>query len=393
MSDSVKNTTKIGLMKEVTEGTYLAPSSASKYLAPTGDGIEIKPSKELLDRSVMTGSIGKVTPRVGMKSVEGGLATEARTSGTPGQEPQYGPLMEAALGDVRTISSTTTTKTGNTASVLQIEDADIGKFNVGDCVLVKEAGAYHVSPILSKTSGTGTATITLLVAAGSSFSDNVVIEKVVTYLTANSGHPSLSVSKYIEDARLEYAAGCRVKTVELNNFSTGQLAEFKFAFEGLNFDQSLTATPHTPSYDSALPPIVLSATVYMNGTAIPVNELTFSLENTIAYKTSTQSANGKIASRITERSVKGSFNPYKQSDSIDNFTKFNSNTEFSLFAYMANPTGTDGEIQDVVALYMPKCLITELAEADQDGLLQENISFTASRGSDGNSEELYISLI
>lgn len=395
MSDSVKNKIKIGLMKEVTEGTYLAPSSATKFLAPLADGIEMTPAKELLERNVLTSSIGKVTPRTGMKSVSGALATEARASGVAGQEPQFGPLVEAAMGSVRTNTALVTTKaSGNTATVLQVEDADIAKFNVGDIILVKQAGAFHVSPIVSKTVGTGTASITMLVAHPSGdCADSVTIEKFVTYVTANSGHPSLSVSKYVEDARLEQAAGCRVKSMELNNFATGQLADLKFGFEGLSFDQTLTAPPYTPSYDSALPPIVLSATVYMDGAAIAVNELAFSLENTLAFKTSTASPNGKISSRITERKLKGSFNPYKQSDSIANFTKFNSNTEFSVFAYMANPTGVAGEFNGVFAFYLPKCIINELGEADQDGLLQESISFIASRGPDGASEELYITVI
>jgi hypothetical protein len=395
MSDAVKNTQKIGIMKEVTEGTYLAPSGVTKFLAVLGDGAQLTPSKDLKERNVMTGSIGKVTPRTGMKSVGGTVPTEARTSGTPGQEPQYGPLMEAALGAVRSNTTVITTKaSGNTASILQIEDADISKLAIGDSVLVKQSGAFHVSPITAKSSGAGTATVTMLVPHPSGdCTDSVTIEKLVTYYTANSGHPTLSISKYVEDARLESASGVRVKSLELNNFATGELADLKFALEGLTFDQSLTAPPFSPTFDSALPPIVLSAVVYMDGVAVPVNELSFSLENTLAFKTSTASANGKISSRVTERKVSGSFNPYKQSDSIANYTKFNSNTEFSVFGYMANPTGTAGEFSGVVALYLPKCIITELGEADQDGLLQETISFTASRGSDGASEELYITLI
>ncbi len=395
MSDSIKNKTKIGLMKEVTEGTYLAPSGVTKFLAPLSDGVELNPSVEFKDRNVMTGSIGQVTGRIGMRSVDGALASEVRTSGVTGQEPQYGPLMEAALGDVRTNTTVITTKSsGNTADVLQIQDADISKLNVGDTILVKQAGAYHVSPIISKTTGTGTATVTLLVAHPSGdMTDSVTIEKFVTYLTANSGHPTLSISKYIEDQILEQAAGCRVKSVELNNFATGELADFKFSFEGLSYDQTLTAPPYTASFDSALPPIVLSSYVYVNGTEVQLNDFSFSVENTLAFKTATSSANGKISSRITSRAVSGSFNPYKQDDSIEWYSKLTNNTEFSIFAYMANPTGTTGEIKDVVGFYLPKVTISELTEADSDGQLQDSISFKATRGSDGTSEEIYISLI
>lgn len=395
MSDTVKTKIKLGIMEESTEGTYLAPASASDFISPLADGLEISPAKELLTRNNLNNSIGKVTPRTGTKSVSGSIPVEAKAKGTAGGAPQYAPLLRSALGASRQNTTVITTKSsGNTATVLQIEDADISKLAVGDIILVKQSGAYHVTPITAKSTGTGTATATVLVAHPSGdFSDSVTIEKFSTYYTANSGHPTLSISKYVEDAVLEYAAGVRVKNLSLNNFSTGQLSDFKCQFEGLSFGRSLTAPPYTPTYDSALPPIVLSAYVYMDGTAVAVNELSFAVDNSLGFKTSTASSNGKIASRITSRSVTGSFNPYKQDDSISNFTKFNNNTEFSMFAYMGNPTATAGEFDGVVGFYLPKCIITDLAESDKDGLLQEAITFQASRGSDGASEELYIGII
>lgn len=395
MSDTVKNKTKIAIMEESTEGTYLTPSSAAAFISPLSDGFEISPAKKLLERNNLNSSIGKTAPRTGMKSVTASVSVEAKAHGTAGSEPEYAPLLKAALGASRQNTTVVTTKaSGNTATVLQIEDADIAKFAIGDMVLVKQSGAYHVSPITAKSTGTGTATITMLVAHPSGdCTDSVTIEKFTTYYTANSGHPSLSISKYVEDARLEQAAGCRVTSMSMNNFSTGQLADFSFALEGLNYDHSLTAPSYTPSFNSALPPIVLSAYVYVDGTAVQINKLNFSLENSLAFKTATSSSNGKISSRITQRSITGSFNPYKQDDSVANFDKFDNNTEFSLFGYMGVPTSTAGQFKDVVAFYMPKCLITEYAEADQDGLLQESLTFNATRGASGDSEELYLTII
>jgi hypothetical protein len=395
MSDTIKNNLKVAVMVEASEGTYLAPSSADAFISPLSDGFEINPAKELLERNNLNSSIGKSTARGGMKSVTASISVEAKANGVAGAEPEYSPLLKAALGTSRQNTTVVTTKaSGNTATVLQIQDADISKFNVGDIILVKQTGAYHLSPVISKTTGTGTATITMLVAHPSGdCSDSVTIEKFTTYFTANSGHPTLSLSKYVENARLEQAAGCRVSSMSLNNFSTGQLADLSFSLEGLNFDHSLTPPAYTPSYDLALPPIVLSAYVYQDGSALAINELSLNVENSLAYKTSTASPNGKISSRITERVVTGSINPYKQDDSIANFTKFKNDTEFSVFGYMAVPNGTAGEFKDVVAFYMPKCMISEYSEGDQDGLLQENLSFSASRGADGSNEELYIGII
>jgi hypothetical protein len=395
MSDSIKKNTKVAIMTEVTEGTWLTPASGTDFISPLSDGLELNPAKELLERGNINSSIGKTKPRSGMRSVSASISVEAKSHGTAGSAPQYGPLVKAAMGNSRQNTTVVTTKaSGNTATVLQIEDADITKFAVGDSILVKQAGAYHVSPITSKSTGTGTATVTMLVAHPSGdCTDSVTVEKFTTYFTANSGHPSISISKYTEDAKLETAAGCKVASMALNNFTTGQLADFSFSLEGLSWDQSLAAPGYTASYDAALPPIVLSAVVYQDGVAVPINECTFSLENTLAFKTSTASANGKISSRVTARTVTGSINPYKASDSIAQFTKFKNDTSFSVFGYMAVPTSTAGEFEDVVAFYMPDCMITEYKESDQDGLLQESLSFSSNRGSAGTTEELYITTI
>lgn len=393
--DSIKKNTKIAVMVEVTEGTYLTPASGANFIAAMEDGLEMNFSKEILERGILNSSIGKSTPRLGQRSVSGSIGVEMKGHGTAGSEPEYGPLVKAALGAVRTKSSTTTTKSsGNTATVLQIEDADISSFAVGDIVMIKQSGAYHVSPVTAKTTGTGTATITLLVAHPSGdCTDSVVVEKFSTYYTTNSAHPTLSISKYVEDTVRQYATGCRVSSMSMNNFSTGQLADLSFAFDGIDFNESLTAPSYTPTYNSSLPGAVLNAYVYVDGTAVAVNDVSWSVENTIAFKTSTQSSSGRVSSRVSERKVSGSFSPYKQSDSIANYTKFVNNTEFSIFGYVGVPTSTSGEFEDVVAFYLPKCVISEYKESDKDGMLQESLSFTAGRGTDGSSEELYIGCI
>jgi hypothetical protein len=260
--------------------------------------------------------------------------------------------------------------------------------------MVKQSGAYHVSPISAVDRTSDAANITLLVPhPDGAMDDSVVIAKTTTYIVADSGHPSLSISKYSEGAVLEQATGCKVTSMSLDKFSTGQLPSFKFAFEGLDFDSSLTAIPYTPSYDSALPPIVLDGRLYMDGTSIDVNDISLSLDNTLGFQTSIAASNGRVSSRATERAIKGSFNPYKYDDDISNFTKYNSNTAFSLFAYAKIPTETPGQFNQVVAIYMPNCIITELGESDQDGLLQEAISFSANRGSTGAVPEIYIAFI
>lgn len=392
MAIAVKDNTIIAVEIEDTEGVYKAPTSGSSYVQTLSDGTELTPAKELLERDIFNGSIGKTTPLTGTKTVSGALPTECRASSVEGSAPEYDALMQSALGRRRQ-GSASVTKVGNTATTLEIEDADISKYNVGDSILVKEPGAFHVSPIVAVDDTLGAARVTLLIPASAPFSDNVEIAAFTTYVTANSGHPSMSVSKYVEGAVLEQATGCRVTSASLESFTTGQLASWNFGFEGLSFDRSITPSPFTPQYDTSRPPIILNACVYQDATRLQVNELTLSIENTLGFVTSTCSPNGRISGRATERVVSGSFNPYKTDDNIDQFLKFNSTTEYSISASAHVPTGVAGEFSQVVAVYVPNCITTELGEADQDDLLQETVSFSAGRGQSGTEEEVYISFI
>lgn len=395
MAIAVTQNTSIAIEEEVTEGTYVTPASATSFLQTLASGLEIKPSKELLERNIFAGTIGTVTPRTGIKSVSGTIPVEARAFSVEGSAPEYNSLMKSAFGTRRQNTTTVTSKaTGNTASVVQIEDADISKFNIGDIVLVKKPGAFHVSPITAKSTGVGTATITLLVAHPSgSISASCPVGKFTTYTVAESGHPTLSITKYIDEAIKEMAIGCRVNKVGLSNFATGKIPELQFGFDGLNFDRSIAAPAFTASYDTALPPIVLDAKAYQDGVALTVNELSFSMENTVGFTTSISAANGKTASRNVKRKITGTLDPYQDTASIANYTKFLNNTEFSLFAYAKNDSGVTGEFQNIIAVYLPKCLITELTQADASGLVQEKVSFTASRGTAGTTNEIYISII
>jgi hypothetical protein len=392
-----KNTSVIGIEVEVTEGTYIAPQAATSYAQPLADGFELTPGRDLIDRGILTNSIGKATPRLGQKSIQAALPVEFRASGVEGGDVDFGPLLKAALGATRAIATTTTTKSsGNTNNTLAIQDADISKFNVGDIVVVKESGLHHPCVVTAKTSGTGTATITVSPPlASGNFSNSVVVSKSKMYYTASTGHPTLSLSYYWANTVRQAALGCRVTSMALDNFSTGQVASWNFGLEGLDYTEADGAAPHTPSYDSGIPPLILRACVFKDGVDIPINNFSLSLANTLGFITSTCSAAGKISSRITQREVTGSLNPYKDDTATDNFDDFDAGTEFSLFIQAYNPSAVDGEITmgSCIGIYLPKVISTGVKVADQDGILTDEISFQAVRGSDGATEEMYVGLI
>lgn len=400
MGFTIKENTKVAVEIETTEGTHVDPQSGAAFIQPLSDGLEIAPGKELLERNNLNASIGKSTPRTGIQEVTGTIPVEMKSQGnTEGGAPEYGPLLESCLGTKRQQATALTMSDaddvgGNAYSdtIIRLADADANKINVGDIITTKRAGAFHTSPVASVNNTPGQVEVVLEVAdPAGAYADGIEIAAFTTYFTANSGHPSLSVTKYVEDAVKETATGCKTTSMALNNFTTGQLADMAFGFEGLSFDRALEAPAHTASFDSALPPVILEACVYQNGVKIDINELTISVENTLGFITSTCEPSGKRASRITERDVTGTINPYKQDDDISDFNRFKTNETFSLFARAYNPSATAGEYGEVVSFYLPSCLITELGEADQDGVLQETLTFTAGRGNDGSTEEIYVS--
>lgn len=393
----IRDTSTFGIEAESTEGTYVAPSAATSYLQPEEDGFEFTPARELLERNVINQSVGASTPKLGMKSVSGSLTTEFRASGTEGADVDFGLLLKAALGATRAIAANKTTKSsGNTGSVLGIEDADISSFNVGDIVIVKETGEHHPCVITAKTTGTGSATITVSPAkASGSFSNSVVLSKSTMYYTANSGHPALSLSYYWGNQIRQAALGAKVKSMAIESFQTGQLARLAFAWEGLTYTEVDGAAPHTPTYDSGTPPVILSASLFKDGTEYHINTFGLSLENTLGYQTRTSSPNGRVASRVVERKITGSLNPYMDDTSTDWFTLFNAGTEFSLFIRAYNPAATDGEITmgSLIGIYLPKCIVTEYKKGDLEGLVTDEVAFQAVRGATGDTEEMYVGLV
>ena len=138
MAIAVKDNTSYAVEIEDTEGTYKAPTADTSYVQTLKDGAELTPAQELLARDVFTGSIGKTQSRLGTKSVSGAMPVEFRAAPTEGAAPEADALYTSALGSKKTRAAVTT-KTGNTATQLEIEDADIGGFSPYDIIMVKEA--------------------------------------------------------------------------------------------------------------------------------------------------------------------------------------------------------------------------------------------------------------
>lgn len=392
----IKKNSIFAVEEEVTEGSYRAPQGTTSYFQVL-EGFSMKPSREVIDRGLITGSPGKETPRLGIKSVVATMPVEMRASGVEGGDVDFSALLKNAFGAKRSLGTRVTTKNAShTSTVIGIEDADIASFNVGDIVCVLEDGAHEFRPITAKSSGSGTATITLGWALDNGApSNSVEIAKFTTFYTASSGHAALSLSAYLANQIRMAGMGMKVNSLALENFQPGKVANWNFGLEGLDFSQIDGAAPHTPAYDTGVPPIILNACIWRDGSKIDVNSFTWNMSQELAFLETTCSPNGRTAGRVDGREITGQINPYKDDTSVDFFDDWEAGTEFSLFAVAYTPSSTDGEVSlgSAVCLWLPQCFATEYGVGDVNGVLTDELGFRCTRGAAGTSEEAYLGLI
>lgn len=376
----VKGKSSVFLVEEVTEGTYVAPV-AGDAVEVLEDGLAFEYSRDEVERNLLSATIEIEASRLGLKQVSGAVPVEYKAGKLEGDAPREHELYLSLLGGQRQVTTATTTKAGNSTTVLQIEDADISKFTKGDIVLVKEAGAFEVRPISAIDSTLGAATITLGVALSATPSDNVEIGKVTVYHHSDNA-PTFSVTHYMGGKIKETVSGCRSITASLESWEGGAVPTWNFSVEALDLNQEAETLPLilTPDFTGeALPPVVLGACVWINGVKVSYNSLSLNLENTKAEILSACSPSGKIASRFTQFAVTGEIAPYMDDDNVDRFNAFNNNDDISVFGYAYNPTSTTGEFNQVVAFWIPQAKIVTMPNADEDGIMTNAISFKAYR--------------
>lgn len=386
------------LKKETTEGVYVAPAAATDFFQPNTDGMEIIPSKDWHSSNRLTNSLSTAKPRGGIKKAESKIALELRASGTEGAAPQWGILFESLLGATRANTTEITTKSsGNTTTSLAIEDADITKFAVGDIFVIKKANAYHMTAVKAITGSAGSWALTIEPACPAAPGNAVKLSKFTTYYVADNGHPSFSNGIYWADKILQYSAGNKTKSASLSNFKTGQIAKLDFEAQAMKYGTDTAATAgFTPTYDSALSPVILNCIIYQNGTAIVVDEFSFKFDATIAQMTSTADANGTISQRQTARAISGAFAPYKDDTSVANFTAFDAETSYSVFIMAANPDPANAGqylLGTCFGIYMPNCISKTLKVDNLNGVLRDAIGYEAHGGDNGTTKECYIGFI
>lgn len=384
-----KSESTLALVVESTEGTYVAPSSGSDYVEPLADQLDLNKTREEVSRNLLTDTVETEASRVGTTDVAGTIGVELKANSTEGDAPQsLDVLLRSLLGGKRQITSDQTSSTTHTSTTINFADASA--FNVGDCVLVKEAGAYEVRPISSTT---GTSITFPFALDNGAPSDGVVVAQVTTYYHDTGNAPTFSAEHNIgSQAIQQQAAGLRSASGSVENWSVGQIPTMNFSVQGLSLDRADTDASFSGTFTDATPPIALEACAWVGGNKMSYTEFSMSVENTVSYIPDACDADGRIGSRITGQSVSLTLNPYlDDADLTKTWNKFNNNDDVSFFIYAFNPSGVTGEFNEAVAIYVPQGKILEAPVADVDGIVTEALSIKAHRSS-GN-DTIFMSFV
>lgn len=378
MNFVIKGRSSIFLKEEITEGTYQAPTSANDAVEVLEDFSGFEYTRETIERNVLSSTIESEAPRAGLPDVSGTLPTELKAAANAGAAPRADVLYKSLLGGKRSVVGSVTLIAGSTTTVLNLDDADANKFNIGDSIHIKIAGAHQFRPITAVNNTLGSVSVTVGFALPSAPSVGVEIAPVTTYYHEDNS-TSFSVSAELGGEITEKATGCKVESAEISNWTTGQIPQIAFAIKALGLDKVDAVSGLTPDFSNEpQPPVALDACAYLDGEEIDYNEFSLNIANTLNDILSACATQGKIASRNTNLLVTGSINPYMKTDDVSRFQNFNSSVPMSLFIHVANPDDSAaGEYQNAVCIWMPQVVLTAVNNGDEDGVLTDELELQA----------------
>jgi hypothetical protein len=383
----VKGRSSVLLKEEATEGAYQEPTSALDAVEVLEEFSGFEFTRETIERSVLSDTVESEAPRAGLPSVSGSLPTEFKASAIEGHAPRADVLYKSLLGGKRQVADAITSGEEHSTTVINLDPADALKIKAGDSVLVKIPGNHQVRPVKS----VGLSSITLDVALPVAPDDGVEIAPLTTYFF-QSNDTAFSVSAELGGEILEKAIGCKAEAGEISNWSTGQIPQISFQLKALELQKEVSDLEITPDFSGEpQPPVALDACAFINGEKVDYNEFSLSMQNTLNELMSACSPQGKIATRNTNFLVTGTINPYMETDSVDRFNKFNQSQSVSLFLYIANPSGVEGELKNISAIYLPQVILTSVTNGDQDGVLTDELEFQAFK-KNGN-DTIYMTFI
>lgn len=234
MANNTRNT-RWAVVKEVTEGTPVAPSAANQYVSLMDGGFELQGEFDEIENAEIKGSIGAAKSIRGFENPSGSYSHYLKHSGVEATKPEYDFFLESLFGTVHSRSTERDTVGGSTAGTssvrgtLVVDTGEGAEYARGHIVLVKNAtNGYSIRFVQSVSTDTLSLNFNLANAPAS----GVNLGKGITFMPADSAHPSLSIWDYRGNALTQMVAGAQVTEASISA-TAGELVQCDFSFEGL----------------------------------------------------------------------------------------------------------------------------------------------------------------
>lgn len=220
------------IVAESTEGTPVAPSSATEDYVALQEGFSLAPSFDELENAELTGSIGMSKSGLGFENPTASLSHYLKHSGVEGTEPAFGLLIESCLGGTGGPGAEYDTVAGSTVSVVNVDSGEGSNYERGTALLVKDnTNGYSVRNVLSVSSDALTLAFDLANAPASGVNlGNAILKK-----PADSGHPTFTQWVYRGNGGArEVMAGCRTTNMTISA-TAGEYVNCDFDIEGIEY--------------------------------------------------------------------------------------------------------------------------------------------------------------
>lgn len=272
--------------KESTEGSYIAPSSATDFTV-LRQGFSFESAVQTVTSDELVNDIGATESLVTRESPTGKIPKYFKHSGVEGQAPDYGLFLESALGLV-TVNATqyntasgSTAGTASTAGTVVVGSGNGANFYKGQAILLKDgANGYAIRNI----AGISGDTLTLAFNLGSAPASGVALGKAITYLPSVTGQPTFTAHLYQSasgSALHQAIAGCRTTNLSAE-FTANQLATLSCDFEGISaYMNPVTITGANSDID-----FVVGASTYLASLGSKTYKSTIDLAREVATKMS-----------------------------------------------------------------------------------------------------------
>lgn len=238
--------------RETTEGTLKDPAATD--FTVVREGASLQSAVNTVSSDELRNSIGASKAFATNQAPTGSIPKYFKPSGTEGDAPDYGILIESCLGGVAVASTEYQTAAASTAGTsaaaakIKLTPGDESDFQLGQALLVKDGtNGYAVRNVTAIASGELTSNFNFGTAPGAGLG----LGKAVLYYPSDVDQPTFSAHMYQSSAAgsgVHLAmAGCRTTAMNIE-FTANELAGVTFEIGGLSFYQNPITITSTSKY-------------------------------------------------------------------------------------------------------------------------------------------------